>query len=66
MDLEIKNIKDSSSVGELPLHENHICFTKGHSMYLVTEIDNGRSKYGQHKCSRCGYIEGFQYDYKIN
>lgn len=49
--------------GKLPLSKNHICFDKGHNMYLVVELDNGRSKYGHHKCSRCGHEEHFQYDY---
>ena len=49
--------------GALPLDKSHICFDKGHNMFLVTEIDNGRSKYGDHKCSRCGWVESFQYDY---
>lgn len=49
--------------GGLPLNKEHRCYEKGHSFYLVCEIDNGRSKYGDHKCSRCGYIEPFQYDY---
>jgi hypothetical protein len=49
--------------GSLPLDKSHICFEKGHSMFLVTEIDNGRSKYGDHKCSRCGWVDSFQYDY---
>ena len=46
-----------------PLTKEHICFDKGHNMFLVVKIDNGRSKYGEHKCSRCGYKEPFQYDY---
>lgn len=49
--------------GSLPLDKSHICFDKGHNMFLVTEIDNGRSKYGYHKCSRCGWVDSFQYDY---
>jgi hypothetical protein len=49
--------------GSLPLDKRHICFDKGHSMFLVTEIDNGSSKYGDHKCSRCGWVDSFQYDY---
>ena len=49
--------------GMLPLSKEHPCFDKGHSMYLVIEIDNGRSKYGDHRCSRCGHTEPFQYDY---
>jgi len=49
--------------GTLPLSKEHICFNTGHAMYLVTETDNGRSKFGYHKCSRCGYEESFQYDY---
>jgi len=49
--------------GSLPLDKSHICFDKGHNMFLVTEIDNGRSKYGDHKCSRCGWVDSFQYDY---
>jgi len=64
------DVKQSSSndakllvSGALPLDKSHICFDKGHSMFLVTEIDNGRSKYGDHKCSRCGWVDSFQYDY---
>lgn len=49
--------------GSLPLTKEHQCYENGHSFYLVCEIDNGRSKYGDHKCSRCGYVESFQYDY---
>ena len=55
------NIADVN--GMLPLSKEHPCFDKGHSMYLVIEIDNGRSKYGDHRCSRCGHTEPFQYDY---
>ena len=51
--------------GELPLTKEHQCFERGHAFYLVCEIDNGRSKYGDHKCSRCGHVEPFQYDYGI-
>jgi hypothetical protein len=40
-----------------------LCKIHGHVMYLVCEIDNGRSKYGDHKCSRCKHVESFQYDY---
>jgi hypothetical protein len=47
----------------IPILEGHICFATGHAMYLLTEIDNGRSKYGCHKCSRCGHEEPFQFDY---
>ncbi len=49
--------------GMLPLTKEHQCFELGHAFYLVCEIDNGRSKYGEHKCSRCGHVEPFQYDY---
>lgn len=49
--------------GNLPLSKNHICFKRGHAFYLVCKFDNGRSKYGYHKCSRCGHEESFQYDY---
>ena len=42
-----------------------ICYLFGHNYYKVTEIDNGRSKYGYHKCSRCEHEEPFQYDYLI-
>lgn len=47
-----------------PIDKRHICFDSGHNMYLLTEIDNGYSKYGTHKCSRCGFEDHFQYDYK--
>lgn len=49
--------------GVLPLKKDHQCFERGHAFYLVCEIDNGRSKHGEHKCSRCGHVEPFQYDY---
>lgn len=52
--------------GTMPLKKEHICFDKGHNMFLVVETDNGRSKFGYHKCSRCGYEEHWQYDYKID
>jgi len=55
--------KQETLHGSLPLDKRHICFDKGHSMFLVTEIDNGSSKYGDHKCSRCGWVDSFQYDY---
>ena len=55
--------KQNPHDGSLPLNNSHICFDKGHNMFLVTEIDNGRSKYGDHKCSRCGWVDSFQYDY---
>jgi hypothetical protein len=51
--------------GMLPLTKEHQCFERGHAFYLVCEIDNGRSKYGDHMCSRCGHVESFQYDYGI-
>lgn len=50
--------------GSLPLAKEHPCFDKGHNFYLVCEIDNGYSKYGDHRCSRCGHTESFQYDYR--
>ena len=40
-----------------------ICKYLGHVMYKVAEKDNGRSVFGEHKCSRCGYVEPFQFDY---
>jgi len=43
--------------------KNLLCKIFGHNMFLVVEIDNGRSKYGDHKCSRCGKVEHYQYDY---
>ena len=49
-----------STCGILPLTKDHPCFERGHAFYLVCEIDNGRSKYGEHQCSRCGHIEPFQ------
>ena len=53
----------SAVSGMLPLTKEHQCIERGHAFYLVCEIDNGRSKYGEHKCSRCGHVEPFQYDY---
>ena len=40
-----------------------LCFWFGHRMYSMYEIDNGQSKFGEHKCSRCGYKDSWQYDY---
>jgi hypothetical protein len=36
-----------------------LCWVLGHNMYKITGIDSGRSRYGQFKCSRCFYKEGF-------
>ena len=60
---DIKALSISDASGILPLTKEHQCFKRGHAFYLVCEIDNGRSKYGDHKCSRCGHVEPFQYDY---
>ena len=60
---EQKELDVSLISGMLPLTKEHQCFERGHAFYLVCEIDNGRSKYGDHKCSRCGHVEPFQYDY---
>lgn len=60
----VKNLTKHNN-GNLPLLKEHICFERGHAFYLVCEIDNGRSKYGEHKCSRCGHVEPFQYDYNF-
>ena len=59
----VKNCSIHDVSGMLPLTKEHQCFERGHAFYLVCEIDNGRSKYGEHKCSRCGHVEPFQYDY---
>jgi hypothetical protein len=40
-----------------------ICYLFGHSNFIVTRIDNGRSIYGHYKCQRCGKEEIYQYDY---
>ncbi len=42
------------------------CFQVGHTMYKVTEIDNGQSIIGEHQCSRCDYVIPFQFDYHVN
>lgn len=59
-----KNLK---STGELPLNPSHICFSAGHNMfslYALNNLDRGGSSYwGSHKCSRCGYVEDWQYDF---
>ena len=60
---QVKNLNIPAVSGMLPLTKEHQCFELGHAFYLVCEIDNGRSKYGDHKCSRCGHVEPFQYDY---
>jgi len=51
--------------GSFPLTEDHMCFNNGHAFYLVCQVDNGRSIFGEHKCSRCGHIEPFQFDYEM-
>ncbi len=52
--------------GELPLNETHICFDKGHAMYERFTFHNHQSSWGQHKCSRCGYEEDWQYDFQYS
>lgn len=41
-----------------------LCKLLGHVMFSVFTNMNHRSKWGEHKCSRCGYIETWQYDYE--
>ena len=60
---KVKKLNIPAVSGMLPLTKEHQCFERGHAFYLVCEIDNDRSKYGDHKCSRCGHVEPFQYDY---
>ena len=43
-----------------------ICYLFGHNYRKYVEIDNGRSKYGYFKCSRCEHEDAYQYDYNIN
>ncbi len=40
-----------------------ICYLFGHSNFIITKIDNGRSVFGNYKCSRCNKEEMYQYDY---
>jgi len=55
--------QEVQEIGKLPLNPAHICFDKGHSMFAVYTIHNWRSSFGEHKCSRCGFIESWQYDF---
>ncbi len=41
------------------------CKKHGHNMYSVYIMNNSRSHWGQHRCSRCGYEEEWQYDFTI-
>lgn len=41
------------------------CRIFGHKMYKVVEYDNGYSKLGTHKCSRCGVEHEYQFDYSL-
>lgn len=61
---EFKQLHLQTVNGEFPLKKEHICFDKGHSYFIVTTIDNGKSVYGHYKCSRCGHEDSYQYDYQ--
>lgn len=39
------------------------CFLFKHDFVEEGKFDNGRSKYGIYKCTRCGYNHDWQYDY---
>lgn len=39
------------------------CFIVGHDMISRGSHDNGRSKFGDSVCMRCGYEHYWQYDY---
>lgn len=60
-----KNNKNNTD-GSLPLSPDHICFDKGHAMYLLfditQEVNGSKMIFGAHKCSRCGHEENFQFD----
>jgi hypothetical protein len=57
------SLQEKKADGNMPLDKSHICFERGHNFFLIFERDNGRSKYGEHTCSRCGHIYQFQFDY---
>jgi hypothetical protein len=50
----------------IPQGELSLCERYGHAMYSVYIMDNyatgGSSKWGENKCSRCGYTDTWQYD----
>jgi hypothetical protein len=50
----------------IPQGELSLCERYGHAMYSVYVMDNyatgGSSKWGENKCSRCGYTDTWQYD----
>jgi predicted nucleic-acid-binding Zn-ribbon protein len=39
-----------------------ICSIVGHTLIVLTRIDNGRSQFGHALCQRCGHTEHYQYD----
>jgi len=40
------------------------CFIHGHDFIKAySDMDNGRSKWGQNECMRCGKKHDWQYDY---
>lgn len=47
-----------------------ICKREGHKMYKVYALNNfdrgGSSHWGLNKCSRCGFEDHWQYDFKQN
>lgn len=59
----MENAEQKPLDNSYPLESDHPCFKEGHAMYKVAEINNGYSIYGEHKCSRCGYVEPFQFDH---
>jgi len=66
--LAVPKMSEKKNVsGKPPLSEGHICFERGHAMYEVFKFKNAAnghsSEWGQHKCSRCGYEENWQYDF---
>lgn len=48
---------------EPKIHEKTLCEIHGHNMFSVYTLHNHQSSFGQHKCSRCGYAEDWQYDF---
>jgi hypothetical protein len=40
-----------------------ICSIIGHNYYKVMSINNGLSKYGYHRCNRCGKEHHWQWDF---
>lgn len=56
--------QEIQEAGKYPLKPDHICFERGHAMHQLYVFHNHQSSFGDLQCTRCGFMQPFQWDYQ--